>query len=144
MPYSSIEYIRAAAIRLHIFGSLMLAYLPLDVLAKCYNGTGPEFLPQRIRQKLDAACRPFLPAVMIHDVDYTMSDGSRRSFRIANLHLLLNCIACANKTYSWNNWRRYALYIQAWVMYRAVSNPKFGWVAWIQAYNKTKRKDKPK
>ena len=138
MNYPEITDIRDAAIRLHLIGSPWLVYTPIDVLSKCYNGTGPEFLTQKIRDKLDAACQPFLPAVMIHDVDFTMSDGSRRSFRIANLRLLLNCIACANKTYSWNNWRRYALYIQAWVMYRAVS--KFGWVAWIQAYNKNQKK----
>ena len=138
--YPELEDIRDDAIRLRLIGYALLVYMPLEVLASAYNGTGPEFLPQKIRDKLDAVCRPFLPAVMIHDVDYTMSDGSRRSFRIANLHLLLNFITCANKAYPWNNWRRYALYLQAWVMYRAVSNPKFGWVAWIQACNKNKNK----
>ena len=138
--YTELTDIRDAAIRLHLDGSQHLEYPPLEVLASAYNGTGPEFLPQKIRDKLDSVCRPFLPAVMIHDVDYTMSDGSRRSFLIANLHLLLNCITCANKTYAWNNWRRYALYLQSWAMYRAVSNPRFGWVAWIQAYNKKQNK----
>lgn len=138
--YPEIEDIRHDAIRLHLIGSMQLKYIPIDILAAAYNGTGPEFLPQKIRDRLDAACRPFLPAVMIHDVDYTMSDGSRRSFLIANQHLFWNCITCANNSYPWTNWRRYALYLQAWVMYRAVSNPKFGWVAWIQAYNKNQKK----
>ena len=110
----------------------------MNVLASAYNGTGPEFLPNKIREKLDSVCRPFLPAVMIHDVDFTMSDGSRRSFLIANLHLFWNCITCANNAYPWTNWRRYALYLQAWAMYRAVSNDHFGWVAWGQAYEKRK------
>ena len=139
--YPKIEAIRDAAIRLHLDGSQFLAYLPIDVLAASYNGTGPEFLPESIRQKLDAACRPFLPAVQIHDVDYTFSDGSEESFKQANRRLFWNCIICANNAYPWTNWRRYALYIQAYAMYRAVSHPKFGWVAWIQAYNK--RKEKP-
>lgn len=138
--YPEIEDIRHDAIRLHLIGSMQLKYIPIDILAAAYNGTGPEFLPQKIRDRLDAASRPFLPAVMIHDVDYTMSDGSHRSFRIANQHLFWNCITCANNAYTWTNWRRYALYLQAWVMYRAVSNPKFGWVAWIQAYDKKQRK----
>ena len=138
--YPEIEDIRHDAIRLHLIGSMQLKYIPIDILAAAYNGTGPEFLPQKIRDRLDAACRPFLPAVMIHDVDYTMSDGSRRSFRISNQHLFWNCITCANNAYTWTNWRRYALYLQAWVMYRAVSSPKFGWVAWIQAYNKNQKK----
>ena len=134
--YPELEDIRDAAIRLHLDGSTFLSHLPIDILASAYNGTGPEFLPQKIRQKLDAACRPFLPAVQIHDVDYTFSDGSEESFKLANRRLFWNCITCANNAYPWNNWRRYAIYIQAWAMYRAVSHPKFGWVAWIQAYNK--------
>ena len=135
-----LEDIRDDAIRLRLIGYMLLVYMPIEVLAAAYNGTGPEFLPQKIRDKLNSVCRPFLPAVMIHDVDFTMSDGSRRSFWIANLRLLLNCITCSNAAYPWNNWRRYALYIQAWAMFRAVSNPEFGWVAWIQAYNKQQRK----
>ena len=132
--------IRDDAIRLRLIGYTLLVYMPIEVLAAAYNGTGPEFLPHKIRDKLDSVCRPFLPAVMIHDVDFTMSDSSRWSFRIANLKLLLNCITCANNAHPWDNWRRYALYIQAWAMFRAVSNPKFGWVAWIQAYNKKQTK----
>ena len=136
--YPELEDIRDDAIRLRIIGYTLLVYMPLEVLASAYNGTGPEFLPQKIRDMLDAACRPFLPAVMIHDVDYTFSDGSEESFRRANRRFFWNCIICANNAYPYHNWRRYALYIKAWAMYRAVSNPKFGWVAWIQAYNKRK------
>ena len=140
MNYPELSDIRSSAIRLHLDGSTFLANLPIDILAAAYNGTGPEFLPQKIRQKLDAACRPFLPSVMIHDVDFTFSDGSERSFKQANRRLFWNCIICANNAYPWSNWRRYALYLQAWAMYRAVSHPKFGWVAWIQAYNKKQTK----
>ena len=138
--YPELEDIRDDATRLRLIGYTLLVYMPLDVLASAYNGTGPEFLPQKIRDKLDSFCRPFLPAVMIHDVDYTMSDGSEESFKQANKRLFWNCITCANNAYKFNNWRRYALYIQAYAMFRAVSHPKFGWVAWIQAYNKTKGK----
>ena len=134
--HTSLNDIRDAAIRLHLDGSQHLAYLPLEVLAAAYNGTGPEFLPQKIRDLLDGACRPFLPAVMIHDVDFTFSDGSEESFKQANRRLLFNCIRCACSAHPWTSWKRYALILQAWAMYRAVSHPKFGWVAWIQAYNK--------
>ena len=136
--YTTLTDIRDAAIRLHLDGSQHLAYLPIDVLAASYNGTGPEFLPQKIRDLLDGVCRPFLPAVMIHDVDFTLSDGSEESFKQANRRLFWNCITCANNAYPWTNWRRYALYLQAWAMYRAVSHPQFGWTAWIQANNKRK------
>ena len=140
--YPKIEAIRDAAIRLHLDGSQFLAYLPIDVLAASYNGTGPEFLPESIRQKLDAACRPFLPAVQIHDVDYTFSDGSEESFKQANRRFLFNCIRCAMTAHPWTSWKRYALFLQAWAMYRAVCNKRIGWTAWIQAYNKRKEKTK--
>ena len=138
--HTSLTDIRDAAIRLHLDGSQHLAYLPLEVLAAAYNGTGPEFLPQKIRDLLDGFCRPFLPAVMIHDVDFTFSDGSEESFKQANRRLLFNCIRCACSAHSWTSWKRYALILQAWAMYRAVSHPQFGWVAWIQAYNKKQNK----
>ena len=138
MTYPELTDIRDAAIRLHLDGSQFLAYLPLEVLAASYNGTGPEFLPDSIRQKLDGAGRPFLPAVMIHDVDFTLSDGSEESFKQANTRLLGNCITCALNAHPWTSWKRYALILEAWALYRACE--KFGWVAWIQAYNKRKEK----
>ena len=142
MNYPELTDIRDAAIRLHLDGSTFIAYLPIDVLAAAYNGTGPEFLPERIRQKLDGACRPFLPAVMIHDVDVTFSDGSKKSFNHANRRFLFNCIICACAAHPWTSWKRYALILQSLAMYRAVSHPQFGWTAWIQSYNKTKGKTK--
>ena len=144
MSYTILTDIRDAAIRLHLDGSQHLAYLPIDVLAASYNGTGPEFLSQKLRDLLDGACRPFLPAVMIHDVDYTFSDGSEESFKQANRRFLFNCIRCAMAAHPWTSWKRYALFLQAWAMYRAVCHPKIGWTAWVQAYNKQQTKGKTK
>lgn len=138
MNVSTINHLRADVVRLRLLGMDRVLALPTDALAKCYNGTGPEFLPTRIRQKLDAVCRPFLPAVMVHDVDFTFSDGTRRSFLSANQHLFFNCLSCAMDASPWHSWRRYALILEAWAIYRACH--KFGWIAWIQTYNKTKGK----
>ena len=134
-----ITSIRAAVARLRLLGMYRVLALPTETLAECYNGTGPEFLPQRIREKLDAFTRPFWPSVMVHDVDYTFSDGTLRSFLVANQHLFWNCIICACDAHPWYSWRRYALILEAWAIYRACH--KFGWIAWIQAY-KTKGKHK--
>lgn len=137
---TSITYLRTEVARLRLIGRDLVLTLPTDTLADCYNGTGPEFLPQRIRQKLDALARPFLPSVMVHDVEFTLSDGTRRSFLIANQHLFWNCLICSCDAHPWYSWRRYALILEAWAIYRACH--KFGWIAWIQAYNKTKGKHK--
>lgn len=131
--------LRATVARLRLLGMERALALPTETLAAAYNGTGPEFLPRRIRQKLDALTRPFWPAVLVHDVEFTFSDGTRRSFLIANQHLLWNCIICACDAHPWHSWRRYALILEALALYRACA--KFGWIAWIQAYKK--RKEKP-
>ena len=117
----------------NLIGWRNVSAMSLDDLEKAYNGTGPEFLPAPIRAKLDAVCRPFLPAVMVHDVDFTRSDGTRRAFLVANQHLFYNCITCALHEYPWYSWRRYALVLEAFVIYRACS--KFGWIAWRSAYH---------
>ena len=122
--------------RLRLLGADRVLALPTGTLAKCYNGTGPEFLPQPIRQKLDKVCRPLLPAVMVHDVDFAHSDGTVGSFRSANQRLLINGIICACDAHPCYSWRRYALILEAYALYRACA--KFGWIAWIQAYNKRK------
>ena len=136
MNVSTINHLRADVVRLRLLGMDRVIALPTDTLSKCYNGTGPEFLPTRIRQNLDAACRPFLPAVMVHDVDFTFSDGTRRSFLNANQHLFFNCLSCATDASPWYSWRRYALILEAWAIYRACH--KFGWIAWHNAYCKRK------
>lgn len=137
----TVSHLRDEVGRLRLFGYLIVLALPLDHLAAAYNGTGPEFLSAPIRAKLDDFARPLLPAVMVHDVDYTFSDGTVGSFRSANRRLLVNCIICALDAHPWYSWRRYALILEAYALYRACT--KFGWIAWIQAYNKnTKKKGK--
>lgn len=137
-----LEAISTAAIRMELDGWARLASMPIEELAAAYNGTGPEFLPQAIRAKLDDVCRPFLPAVMVHDVDFTLSDGSVGSFKAANVRLLINCLKCANEAYPALSWKRYALYAEAYALYRACE--RFGWIAWLSAYNKNQKKGNAK
>ena len=92
---ATLSSIRAEVGRLRLYGRDLVLALPLNALAAAYNGTGPEFLPDAIRAKLDDFARPFLPAVMVHDVDFTLSDGTVGSFQAANRRLLINCIICA-------------------------------------------------
>ena len=135
---NTISALRVEVARLRLLGHRRVGALADADLSAAYNGTGPEFLPDSIRTKLDDFARPFLPAVMVHDVDFTNSDGTVGSFRSANRRLLVNCILCALDAHPWYSWRRYALIIEAWAIYRACS--QFGWIPWILAYNKTQNK----
>ena len=132
---NTISALRVEVARLRLLGHRRVGALADAVLAAAYNGTGPEFLPDAIRAKLDNFARPFLPAVMVHDVDFTSSDGTVGSFRSANRRLLVNCILCALDAHPWFSWRRYALILEAWAIYRACT--QFGWIPWILAYSKT-------
>lgn len=130
--------IRSEVFRLCLSGMMDIVSMPIDELDQVYNGTGPEFLPDRVRRGLDDALRPFLPSVMVHDVDFDRSDGTVGSFRRANRRLLRNCIICACDAHPWWSWRRYVLIAEAFVVYRACQ--RFGWIAWLLAYNKNQRK----
>lgn len=137
---ATVSHLRAEVGRLRLYGRDRDLALPLDAFAAAYNGTGPEFLPAPIRAKLDAVARPFLPAVMVHDLEFTTSDGTVGSFQAANRRLLVNCIICACDAHPWHSWRRYALILEAIALYRACA--KFGWIAWIQAYSKNTKQER--
>ena len=137
---ATVSNLRAEVGRLRLHGRGLVLALPLNDLAAAYNGTGPEFLPDAIRAKLDDFARPFLPAVMVHDVDYASSNGSRHPFLSANQRLFWNCIICACDANPWYSWRRYALILEAWALYRACA--KFGWIPWLLAYNKNPKQER--
>ena len=125
--------IRSEVERLQLEGWEFVLAVPLDSLLKSYNGTGPENLRKEIREKLDKIAKQLLPAVMVHDLDFTWSDGTVKSFTAANKRLLKNCIICATDAAPWYSWKRYALIAEAWTFYLACQ--KLGWVAWLSAYH---------
>ena len=131
--------IRSEVERLQLDGWEFVLAVPLDSLLKSYNGTGPENLRKEIREKLDKIAKQLLPAVMVHDLDFTWSDGTVKSFNAANKRLLKNCIICAIDAAPWYSWRRYALIAEACTFYLACQ--KLGWVAWLAAYHDN-RQDK--
>ena len=125
---ASIREIADEAVRLGLDGADAVSAFTDEELATMYNGTGPEFLPASVRARLDRRTVPFLPAVLIHDVDFSTGDGSRAGFDAANKRLLHNAILCAFGAAGWKSWRRYVLLAEAWALYRACDNG--GWIAW--------------
>lgn len=129
---NEINRIRFEVERLRLDGCDIVMSVEFDKLMSAYNGAGPEFLPERIRVKLDKIAEPFLPAIMVHDIDFTFSDGTVESFNKANGRLFANCVRCTIDAHPWYSWRRYALFAKALAFYRVCC--KFGWMAWIDAY----------
>ena len=124
--------IRNEVHRLRLEGMDGVLKMSIEALSSCYNGTGAEWMSASIRNALDGLCAPFRPAVMVHDVETAESDGTPQTFDAVNRRFLANCRTCAKDAHPWYNWRRYALLVQARIMYDAVD--EFGWKAWTDAY----------
>lgn len=133
-----ISWIRGEVLRLDLAGKDAVLALTFEELAASYNGCGPEFLPDAARQVLDKITSEFAPAFMVHDCEFSKSNARKVAFDASNRNLLINCVKCALDAAPWNSLRRYALLAKAWTIYRACD--KFGWSAWLAAYNKNTKK----
>lgn len=124
-------------------GLIKLAALGLDFIADVYNGTGAEWMREEMRMALDKLSRVFLPAVMIHDVDYATAEGTMLDFLRANRRLESNMLKIADERYKWYNPVRYLRRHQAHLYARVCDF--FGWAAYVEGfeqYNKNKKGDK--
>lgn len=100
-----------------------------------YNGIGPEFLPDDIRDRVTDFLSLFEPAALIHDCRFELSNGSRMAFLLANDEFRHNCIKLANCRYPWYSFRRYRAHAVAALLFDFVSGVS-GWKAWLDAAEK--------
>lgn len=66
---------------------------PIDKI-KAYNGVGADRFPCAVRWLLTLVNPLFLPAVLIHDFDYTYTGSGYWGFTISNLRLGVNMLLC--------------------------------------------------
>lgn len=69
-------------------------WIPFDKKISCYNGVGADRFPCAVRWLLTLVNPLFLPAVVIHDFDYTYYRGGYKGFTISNIRLAVNMILC--------------------------------------------------
>ena len=131
----SVLELRDDAIRMEPVGCDTLRGMTDDELKAAYNGIGPDSWPADVREKLSDKFHIYLPAVMIHDVDFGESDGTRETFDAVNRAFRKNCRACADDAYPWYSWRRYQARAGAEIAYKCVASD-LGWEAWQEAANK--------
>lgn len=134
---ASVEEVRELlrhAVNYRLDGVAFAMTFPLVVLAKDYNGVGPEWFPSWARKILDNICRVMLPMVLIHDVRFSHSDGSVEQFVAANDELRANGYKIAESEYAWYNPMRYLVKHRVRVLYRLCRD--FGWTAYVAAYLK--------
>lgn len=102
-------------------------------LADVYNGAGAEWMPNWGRSVLTELLELFEPAFLIHDWDYDHSDGTKKSFKLANKRMHKNMKKIIKHTYNPYTLLYFLPYVywrfKAFAAYRACV--RFGWAAWL-------------
>jgi len=104
--------------------------LTASQIAVIYNGCGPDWMPEKMREVLTELLTFFEPAFMLHDVEFNFSDRSRAGFAAANERLYRNCSKLIGEKLSWWNTpvRKAVYHLRAWEIYCACR--ELGWSAW--------------
>lgn len=122
-----------AAVEARLMGAEWATQKGVRWLAEAYNGVGPEFFGEDLRDKSSRWFAIFKPAALIHDARNHVSDGTRGNFERANLEFHFNCLVLADRAYPWWSWKRYRARLVADALYDFVSSPA-GWKAWLEAH----------
>ena len=130
------------AVMAGLHGVDFLAGFGAAELAREYNGIGPEWAGEHVRDLVTGKLAVFEPAALIHDLRNSRSDGTEAAFHYANCEFFLNCLKLAKQAYPWWRPRRYAAIAAADAMFAAVEGPG-GWKAWREAHERfVKRQNK--
>lgn len=133
-----IAALRALALSLSLEGADLLDFYTDTGLGKICNGIGPELFPDALRRAIDALHPTLKAPAMVHDVEYTRSDGSWETFCRANDRFRRNGKRCACARYGWYDPRRYIVIAQA-SRFAALCQAG-GWIPYMQAREKALRK----
>lgn len=131
---SKVRRLLSACAHYRLDGTALVASMPIAFLVQAYNGIGPDWAPEIVRDAYTALHADFEPAAFIHDTDTELSDGTHEKFVEANERFLTNCTIIAKSKYAWYNPVRYWRLHQARSMYRLLV--LFGWTAWQAAYKR--------
>ena len=102
----------------------------LEQIQEAYNGIGPDWLPENLREWLTARYGYFAAGALVHDWEYqTATDKSREAFIRCNERLRRNCRKLLRKGYPWY---KAFLYRERPNILADACN-RFGWEAWKEA-----------
>ena len=102
-----IRRLRRACEDMELENRELLAKYTDEQLADMFNGIGPEGFPGWLRKALDALHPSLKPVAMIHDVEWSESDGRRETFDESNERFRRNGITVARESFGWWRPRRY-------------------------------------
>lgn len=127
-----VSYLRRKCLELKLDGAGILYKYSDDQLSSMYNGIGPAVFPDWIVDILGFINPDLEAPCMIHDVEWSESDGTDESFTASNKRLRNNGIKVAKDRYAWYDPRRYIVIYQSLVLSRACQT--FGIDIW-RAYS---------
>lgn len=105
----------------------ILMHTNINDLAGIYNGIGPDWMPESIREWMTERWQFFAAAALIHDYEYQMStDKSREAFTACNERFRRNCHTLMKKSVPW--YKRCLYRVRSDMLADACE--KFGWSAW--------------
>ena len=104
-----------------------------EELASLYNGIGPEAFPEWLRSVLDYLHPSLAPVAFIHDIEWSLSDGTKQSFTESNRRFKRNGCKVAKAMYGAFNPRRYKVMWDAAKFARVCQ--RLGWAAWMAPFN---------
>ena len=102
-----IRRLRRACEDMELENSEMLDKYTDEQLSDMFNGIGPQGFPGWLRKALDALHPSLKPVAMIHDVEWSESDGRRETFDESNERFRRNGITVACASFGWWRPRRY-------------------------------------
>lgn len=118
-------------------GTEWLTSLTFEQMGRAYNGIGPAWFPEVLRDALDALNPDLTPVAFIHDNRWTYGDGSRQWFDDSNREFRENGCRMARAKYGWWNPARYVL------TYRAATFAnlcrKYGWNAYQEGLKRSRK-----
>ena len=103
-----------------------------EELGRIYNGIGPEAFPGWMRTLLDSLHPSLAPVALIHDVEWSESDGTSVGFEQSNARFRRNGCKVATEAFGWWRPRRYKVMWDAFKFARICQ--RFGWFAWREPY----------
>ena len=106
-------------------------------LGSLYNGIGPESFPGWLRAVIDFLHPSLEPVAFIHDIEWSLSDGTKDSFTASNKRFKRNGSKVAKAEYAWYNPRRYKVMWDAAKFARVCQ--RLGWAAWIAPFEERDR-----
>ena len=129
---SEVQKLRALCEEYGLENREILAKYTDEQLAAIYNGIGPESFPQWLRTALDALHPSLAVVAMIHDVEWSESDGRRETFEASNARFRRNGCKVASAAFGWWRPRRYKVMWDA-VKFARICQ-RFGWGAFLAPY----------